>query len=276
MPTHNTHPPGVLTGYRHPKCYANADGNCSTKISKEHFVSATLLRQLGEDDTAKVAGLKWQQPESFKVVPIAGLASFILCERHNNALSPLDAGIGMFAEAIEAYDMALRDPAVGPDMEQRRFSGDDLERWMIKCLLGLTASNSLRANRLKPECLDLLFASAPWPEGWGLYFAGTAGKPIYHSGSFLIETRIDPASGLILAAKFVLRGLPFLLCLSAPDAGSSCGVYRPEALVFKSGVREKVLVLSWEGGRRSPSVRLDRTGSYDGPPPDWKDWERNG
>lgn len=272
----STHPPGALTGYSHPKCYAHADGNCSKKISKEHFISATLLRQLGTNDTAKVAGLKWQQPETFKVLPIAGMASFILCERHNNALSPLDAVISKFSEAVENYDVALRAPLIGPDMEQRQFSGDDLERWMIKCLLGLTASNSLRSAQLKPACLDLLFASAPWAEGWGLYFAAMAGKPIHHSGSLLIETRVDPASGLILAADFVIRGLPFLLCLGEPGVGSSFGAYRPEALVFKSGVREKVLVLSWENGPRSPSLRLDRTGSYDGPPPEWKDWEKNG
>ena len=275
MPT-NTRPPGVLTEYSHPKCYAHADSNCSKKISKEHFISATLLRQLGTNDTSKVAGLRWQQPETFKDLPIAGITSFILCERHNNALSSLDASIGNFAGAIKDYDAALQAPHIGPDIEQRQFSGDDLERWMVKCLLGLTASNSLRSALLKPACIDLLFASAPWAEGWGLYFAAAAGKPIHHSGSLLIETRVDPVSGLILAADFVIRGLPFLLCVGEPGVGSSVGAYRPEALVFKSGAREKVLGLSWENGPRSPSLRLDRTGSYDGPPPDWKDWEKNG
>ncbi len=33
-----------VTGYQHAKCYARSDSNCSSKISKEHYISETLLR----------------------------------------------------------------------------------------------------------------------------------------------------------------------------------------------------------------------------------------
>ena len=272
----NTHPPGPVTGYANTKCYARGDRNCSPKISKEHFISKTLLSQIQLNNTAKVAGLKWQQKETFNVVPLSGLASSILCERHNNALSPLDACMGSFAKAIGEFDVALLSSTSADASEQRPFSGDDIERWMVKSLLGLTTSKNLNSTNLKPECVDLLFANIGWPEGWGLYLSASPAKPIHHSASFLIEPRVDPARGLILAANFVIRGVPFVLCLGKPDNPASFGLFRPEAIVFRHGQCEKVLVLSWLGGPKSPVVLLERAGSYDGAPPEWKEWERNG
>lgn len=272
----NTHPPGSVTGHANAKCYACRDRNCSPKISKEHFISATLLRQIQLNNTAKVAGLKWQQGETFNVVPLAGLASSILCERHNNALSPLDTCMGSFSQAIGEFDAALRSSTSANASENRHFSGDDIERWMVKCLLGLTTSKNLNTTDLKPECVDLLFANIDWPEGWGLYFSASSAKPIHHSASFLIETLVDAARGVILAAKFVIRGVPFVLCLGKPDNPASFGLFRPEAIVFRNGQCEKVLALSWLKGPKSPVILLERSGTYDGAPPEWKEWERNG
>jgi hypothetical protein len=79
------------TGYRHGKCYANRYGDCSTKISREHFISENLLRRIHLTEPAKIAGLAWQDREKFDIVPIKGLASNILCQRHDEALSRLDA-----------------------------------------------------------------------------------------------------------------------------------------------------------------------------------------
>lgn len=55
----------LITNYCHPHCYAN----CSTKISQEHFISATLLRKL---ELTKIAGLAWQQPDTFDRIPVKG------------------------------------------------------------------------------------------------------------------------------------------------------------------------------------------------------------
>jgi hypothetical protein len=272
----NTHPLNLIIGHQHPKCYARADHNCSLKISKEHFISEILLKQIQLNNIAKIAGLKWQQKESFNLVPVSGLASSILCERHNNALSPLDACMGLFSEAIRAYDAALRANTATQASEQRSFSGDDIERWMVKCILGLTTSKNLNITNVKPECINLLFGNISWPEGWGLYFPLSADAPIYHSDSFLIETQVDPARQLILAARFTIRGLPMVLCFGKPEIPESMGLFHPESIIFKSGACEKVLVLSWASGVKNSAILLERAGTYDGPPPNWPEWERNG
>ncbi|MEP7340369.1 MAG: hypothetical protein ABI977_21740 [Acidobacteriota bacterium] len=272
----NTHPPGSITGHSNAKCYANADRNCSTKISKEHYISETLLRQIQLNNTARVAGLKWQQKERFKEVPLSGLASFILCERHNNALSPLDSCMGSFSEVIRDYDRSLLTETSAQTSEQRNFSGDDIGRWMLKCLFGLAISGNLTTTNLKPECTDLLYANIDWPEGWGLYFSAPLTSSLYHSDSFLIETLVDPARQLILAANFVIRGVPLVLCLGKPDKPESFGMFRPEAVILSSGECEKVLLLSWGNGPQSQAILLERSGAYDGPPPDWNEWEQTG
>lgn len=261
--------------YQHQKCYARGNGSCSSKISKEHFISENLLRQIELNGTAKISGLSWQQPETFDIRGIKhkALAPKILCEHHNSALSPLDTTIGEFSEAIGDFDRATSPSATNPVSERKQFSGDNIEKWMLKCLLGMTASGSLKATaHLKPECLSLLFNNMEWPEGWGLYFK-IPNQPIYHSGSFLIETKINPANGLILAAEFYIRGMPFTLCMGRPDNPRSFGIHRPKEIIFESSACKKILKLAWPAAY-GESVTLSRVGTYDGPPPNWKEWEK--
>ena len=257
------------TGYRHAKCYASADANCSRKISREHFISESLLRRIELNNTAKVAGLAWQQQETFNKISIKGMASKVLCKRHNEALSHLDAAVTALAETIHGFDKS--------DLlasENASFNGSDLERWMLKCLHGLSTSGNIKSTP-KPECLDLLFARRDWPEHWGLYFSMSR-EPIYHTDSLLIETLTDPTGSLILAAKFFIQGLPLILLLGKPGDPASFGIWRPEKWVFKFSGSEKTLRFIWDGGTCGPPVILNRAGSYDGHPPNWKDWERNG
>jgi hypothetical protein len=268
MMTENSLPkPG---GYQHPKCYARGDANCSTKISKEHFISKTLLKRIQRDNTAKIAGLAWQAPQTFQRVPIKGLASNILCERHNSALSGLDATFAAFTQAISDFDRAK-----SKEQTEHKFSGNDIERWSLKCLIGLTVSGNLKGGP-KAECADLLFKRRPWPEAWGLYFANVGSTPIYHTDSFVMETLTGPDRKIVLAAKFHIQGLPFILILGTPGDANSFGIRRPFEIVLRSGVGERRLRLSWEDGEPGEAVLLTRAGSYDGDPPSWKEWERKG
>jgi ribosome biogenesis protein Tsr3 len=54
-----------------------------------------------------VSGLPWLKPDETKILPITQLAGNILCKRHNEALSPLDAMAGRFFTALkEMHDDA--------------------------------------------------------------------------------------------------------------------------------------------------------------------------
>jgi hypothetical protein len=256
------------TGFRHPRCYANVDENCSTKISKEHFISAALLRKLQLNNKAKIAGLAWQEPETFDLVPVNGLASNILCERHNSSLSALDSLIDDFATTIRTFDRA-------PKSKHVKFSGSGIERWMLKCLLGLTVSKNI-TSQLKPECTDLLFGRIGWPDHWGLYFPVGASSPIYHTDSLLIETRVDQARSLILAADFFIQGIPLTLVLGKPDNPAAFGIWRPGQIIFKAPSATQLVNFSWQDKCSGKPVTLTRTGTFDGYPPNWKDWAKEG
>jgi hypothetical protein len=241
------------TGYRHPRCYANADENCSTKISKEHFISASLLRKLELNNKAKIAGLAWQVPEQFDRVPVKGLASNILCERHNSALSGLDNLIDAFATSIRSFDSA-------PTNRHVTFSGSDIERWMLKCLIGLSVSKNI-TPQLKPECINLLFARSEWSDKWGLYFSTGTSAPIYHTDSLLIQTRTGDARSLVLAADFFIQGMPFTLVMGKPGDPKTFGTWRPGQLVFKSPSATQLINLSWQDKCSGTPVTLTRAGT---------------
>jgi hypothetical protein len=256
-----------VTGYRHPSCYANDDSNCSTKISKEHFLSAALLRRLQQNKKVKVAGLSWQEPKTFGLFPIGSLGANILCRDHNGALSSLDDSILRFVDAIHAIDQE-------PHSRRECFSGADIERWMLKYLVGLTCSGNTRGI-LEPYWIDILFGRSEWREGSGLYFAVDGAGPSYHTDSFLVET-IKCADGIVRGARFFLQGLPFNLILGKPGTPDAFGVWRPRGMIFKRPESESRVEFKWASACGETAVILDRIGTYNGPPPVWHEWERNG
>ena len=64
------------------------------------------------------------------------------------------------------------------------------------------------------------------------------------------------------------------LALGRPDNPSSFGIWRPNPLVFKTEKTQKVLELTWNGKSSGQEILLERSETYDGMPPDWKDWEK--
>jgi hypothetical protein len=255
----------TITGFSHPRCYANGDADCSQTISKEHFISEVLLRRIELDGLSKVAGLAWQSPQTFNKIATKGLASHILCDRHNSRLSNLDAKIGMLVDDIQSIDRGRLKTG-----QSVRTDGPNIERWMLKCLVGLSVSGNIK-NQVKPECVDLLFERLAWPGAWGLYF-DTNNTTIYHTDAIRIETMAD-GNGLVLATKFFLQGLPFILLLGRPDEPSAFGIWRPARILFQLPSTQAKLIIRWKGPASGKTVQLTRSGAYDGDPPDWKDFD---
>jgi hypothetical protein len=83
----------------HQRCYLRQLNTCSSKISGEHTISATVLKAIGKD-SVKVSGFPWLNGET-RSIGIDSLATNCLCTAHNTALSPLDAEAGRFYRALE-------------------------------------------------------------------------------------------------------------------------------------------------------------------------------
>lgn len=265
-------PPPPRTGYAHPRCYAARLHDCGPGISREHFISRGLLQQIGLNKTTKIGGLRWQIPQTFNTVKDNSLASKVLCERHNNALSALDAQMIRFSDILEKFDNEVRD-GTGPTHSICLFAGEDVERWLLKAMIGGISSRNITGS-LPEHCVDLLYGISPWPAGTGLYLRATTGNTIYHSDSFQFQVTHIEQTGQVAIFDFVIRGLPLRLVLAEPAIRLENGIYRPRRLVFSRDTHARTLEMSWADPLLDATVPLFRQRSYDGPPPDWPAWAR--
>jgi hypothetical protein len=260
----NTTPPPPATGHQHPKCYAAGLSDCSDKISKEHYVSKSVLLAIGERPEA--SGLAFLADE--KPLPPAVLTSKILCERHNHALSPLDAAATEFFNTLRGFDAGLADDVAEPSAETRTSSGDDVERWCLKTLAGLVHAKAVSSSGLRPELRypEILFSGRPWPPHWGLSVS-TSGEQRYAFRGLGVNTQVNEADGSIWAAEFNIAGFSFLLHFGR--AGGISAAYRPSGIRFarSKGSATKTLLLRWSGGSRSDLVLATQVGRYKGPRP---------
>ena len=127
-----------------------------------------------------VRGFPWQRTEEQRV-GVGSLESKVLCERHNNVLAAVDEqGVRLF-RALAAIGRELDGQGRAPRM--KLFPGADVERWLLKALLGLASSGSARAidgERLPwsppAEWCRALFGQRPFSAPWGLYVSGTLGE----------------------------------------------------------------------------------------------------
>lgn len=76
------------TGFSHPECYASDLADCSREMSREHYVSESVLRAIdGGGKSIEVRGLPWQPNGASQRISTAALTEQVLCKRHNQALT---------------------------------------------------------------------------------------------------------------------------------------------------------------------------------------------
>lgn len=245
--------------------------DCDEKISREHFISDSIMRTFVPEGRVAVSGHKWQPPREMKTVSTASLTAKILCRRHNSALAPLDDALGSLAQA-------LKETTLAPDSQGRHqlrlFCGEDLEQGLLKVLSGLLASGTVRPPPISPELVPLLLGTRRWPQNWGLYVGAEYGTLVHQFPSTILEILIHADSLETLGMLFVLHGLPLLLVVSDHADTSALGIYRPRALVFHDEEVRYWFEISWSDPRHDRAVGLRYEGRFHGAPPDWQPWER--
>ncbi len=164
--------------YRHPKCYANLHGGCSTKISGEHFISHSLIKLYTFDDPNVTVKHNHGYVIRHDVQPKKFVVN-ALCTKHNSALSVTDNAALPFATFVRGIALEFLNGAGkwgAPD--EITISGDDLERWALKLLLNHAAGKAFSANQgqvsspIPPQAVDFLLGRTQWPFGMGLCVAG--------------------------------------------------------------------------------------------------------
>jgi hypothetical protein len=257
-----------------PKCYASLTNKCSTKITREHFISHNILKELVYDRGVKITGLPWIDYETWELLPTESLASKILCENHNQALSDLDAQMGRFFRTILDFDEDFNRDA--PKEELAVFSGEDIEKWMLKTVCAMVASSQLATQGqkmdvpLKREWVDILYNNHSWPEHWGIYFKVPENKTISKFKSISVQPLTG--AGELKAAEFSINEFKFYLILGKPDNRRALGIYRPRTMIFSQNGVKKYIEICWQNNAYQNYVDLTRIGTTASEPPDWKQW----
>jgi hypothetical protein len=193
-----------------------------------------------------LGGVNWQEQNRTQELPTPRLASKILCKRHNEALSSLDA---MALRFFQKLDNAIR-------QKQRQpcaflFDGTDFERWMLKTLCGVVFSGHADIGAVdatwKPDWLwlNILFDDEPFPDHWGLYYSGESADTI--EGGVKIRTISNSAYG-VYGVKISLNDEGFLFLTPPPDLTSiylARYCYRPKEIIIVNEFCENVLHFGW-------------------------------
>jgi hypothetical protein len=231
------------------------------------------LKELVYDRKVKITGLSWIDYKTWKHLPTESLASKILCENHNNALSDLDAQMGRFFRTILDFDEDFnRDD---PKEELAVFSGEDIEKWMLKTVCGMVASCQLATQGqkmdvpLKREWVDILYNNHSWPEYWGMYFK-VADRTISKFKSISVQT--FTIAGELKKAEISINEFKFNLILGKADDPWAWGRYRPRTMIFSQKGVKKYIEICWQNNAYQRQVDLKRIGTTASEPPDWKQW----
>jgi hypothetical protein len=249
-----TRPLGSRTGSALDGCYAASLLDCAGVLSGEHFISNALLRRFKRGFV--VEGFPWM--EAPKAVGPNSLTANVLCQRHNEALSPLDAMIARFYDALHAALSPGDPPTVIP---VSMFEGEDLERWALKVMICLGASGNLRAGNVKARAreipdlyLRILFGEQEMPAGCGLKMInGERSDLETNKLACAIETfETEEGRHVAFGISIRLLGFQFLTSITEPIEmlRGIPVIHRPDAFQIGDPERGRIL-LRWGGEYRA-------------------------
>jgi len=244
----------MKTGHAFTECYAAPLSDCARRIDREHPISKSILQVLNRTGELKIEGVRWlDKGEERRLSPDA-LASKMLCNRHNSALSTIDA------QALRLFNaMVQLNEELGEGSAQRQrervwlFNGHDIERWMLKVLCGLIAA---RMFPLGPngevtalpslDWLEVLWGQLPVPDQCGLYCFGDVGTVHKLSPEVNFRGMFPASRSECVGLEMRFFGFGFGLSL-IKDRIFSPAVFRPKHLLFKGvGSANKLIAFGWD------------------------------
>jgi len=247
------------------KCFLNGFGECDGKLSREHYISDTVLQALNVNGKMVIGGLSWQPQDKLQKIGISSLQSKILCENHNSSLSEMDATAGKLFRILDSIDKSPKSV-----QDDNLFDGRVVEKWFLKVICGLVAGPGM-GNGIVPQDWKSILVGGSWPKEWGLYLPSSSNPQIL-SRDLYIETMVNPASKEILACKFKLAGVGFNLLLGRPDNPTSFGLYRPRGITFKIANAEKRVEFDWDDVNDN-AIIYNKVGTTSNNPPHHHGWE---
>jgi hypothetical protein len=261
-----TRPPplltGARTGYANPGCYARKSNDCDHDLTREHFITDDLLEIVSHDGkVVTVEGAAWQaKADRQKTIGRSALASRMLCNRHNTALSPLDKMAADFFRYFLEDQLDIFKYLGNDDREEfaRGFimvSGPYLELWLLKALWGAIEAGAMeidgkpayrfRLGVTTEQLAEILWRGADWPKTWGMYVLLDRDNDL-PSMQKAVRLRLANMGTEILGGYVQIAGFEFLISFETPPVRR---IYRPHGIVFQRvGFPQtswKMIALAW-------------------------------
>jgi len=227
--------------------------DCSTTITKEHWLSKNIIEQLyGDGLPPLVSGVPWLKGVE-RPIGANSLAAPVLCERHNSGLSPLDAAAGGTFAALWDFQQAQQDPHRMHVNDFAIVSGPHLERFLLKMLWGGCAAGSfggggapvpdIRSDADHVRLLEALYSGGELPDGWGMFSQAHPVDPHGPQHSVGINTLSGP-DGTAWGLSVDVGAVRVSFALGVPGRGS---IHRPGAIILDAlgTASEKVLAIAW-------------------------------
>jgi hypothetical protein len=202
-------------------CWAASIGNCNGGISREHVVSKALFKS----PTVSVDGFPWCKGKTL-TIGIESLTAKILCQRHNNNLSPLDEEASALFDAIREW--CARENVRNNMSPLSRIARPAtvvnarlLERWFLKTLLNLSLSreyyigiNGEEKGVVPLDLVQICYGMRNFEGKAGMYGAAHAGMMIASHDTLRFAPLLRDER--VLGGFFEFRGFRFFLSLM-PD-----------------------------------------------------------
>jgi len=220
-----------------------------------------------------VQGFPWCKEKPVEI-GISSLTAKVLCERHNNALSPIDsAGAQGFEVLREIRRLANVRDRMRPhpwNVVRYRIDGPSLEQWFLKTLINLFCErgypigrDSNAAGRPSERLVRIVYGLDSFMDRAGLYFVVRTGMLVNSTDTVsfapLIKLGTHVEGGL-----FSFRGQRLLLFLEqegppepldgirldGEDLGFAQLNFHNEQITVKTGrYPSQELKIDWSGGR---------------------------
>ena len=258
----------AASGYANERCYAAPLNDCSKKITGEHTLSHSVLRELSPTGIIEVNGLPRKPHEEFISVPISGFTCNVLCDRHNAALSPLDSVGHRFFKSLRTINAELRDKTKKPKSRPYLFNGHDIERYILKILCGdgfankmNSAHGPIRGWHPSTQWVRILYGLEPFSTGWGLYLSADMGEPFNLDENVLGICPVTNEQGEVCGARFKILGLEFELLMVIPNPvqqrySNNCR-YRPNEVSFNDGRATQSILFGWDSKGQGGTLHIE-------------------
>jgi hypothetical protein len=238
VPTALPPPKQFPVDFRHTGCYAGPLGGCSKQLTAEHYISHALLRRMVEGGgQLRVSKFHWLPDGETRTISPGSMAARVLCSNHNSVLEGYDSLGARFVGAL----MKTGEPGADSCRAVALFNGEDLERWFLKTLCGVTAMEASVAGEVWQAplpWLNVLFKTAPPQEsGFGIWLNLGGFMMFSDSTLSMSATPIDNPSGKDpLGLRLHFGGLEFVFLVG--NQGRTRFAYdgrlRPGLLSFRT------------------------------------------